>query len=206
MTGKRVGIMTGSIGLLLVAMSGVARADHYVTLDRLARGIEQKAIYLRREAMHFCGAPGYSHFIRDVNEVRRLAGQVRREVHRGRNLSHLQRDVRSLARSIDHLEGVVHRMRHHVYPGSHYDYDLSRLHATIEWLEDCVRDMDAAIDALCSITPVPVPVPVPVVHPHPVPSFPYYPTTPHHRWYGPQYGHGGGITIQRGRFRISFGF
>ena len=191
--------------MVLVAMAaGVARADHYVTLDRMAHRIEGKAVALQREAIHFRGTPVYGHFLRDAARIRRLAAHVRHEVHRGRNLDAIRGDVRNLHLAVEHIDGLVERLGHHLHPGSRFDYDLHEVHDLIRSIDHCVDGMERVIRRSCAVAPQPVPVPV--YRPQPVRVSPYYPVTRHRQWYGPQFGHGGGISISRGGFHLRVGF
>ena len=205
MTMKTPRVAFGAMVLVAVvaAAAGVARADHFGELDRLAHRIEGKAAALQREAVHFRGTPEHGHFLRDAANIRRLAAHVRREVHRGRNLDAIRGDVRNLHLAVEHIDGLVERLGHHLHPGSRFDYDLHEVHDLIRSIDHCVAGMERAIRRSCAVPPQPVPAPV--YRPQPVRVSPY-PVTRHRQWYGPQFGHGGGISINRGGFHLRVGF
>lgn len=139
-------VVCGSLAML--GMASAARADHYREIDALAHQIEDQAVRVQREAVHFRGLRQYGHFVRDAASIRRLAAHVRHEIDHGRRIHHIRHDAEALHREVTHMERLVDAMWHQACPGSRLEYELEHVQRVIGRLERAVRHIERHLDEL----------------------------------------------------------
>lgn len=99
------------VALTALATTANAQTASFAHIDRLATQLEGQIKHLMHEVhVHYRHTPQFAHLDHDAHEMVEAAKHIHDVVHRGANLSHLQRDVEQLDRLYHHMEDLVRHM------------------------------------------------------------------------------------------------
>ena len=186
-------VISGTAGLLLLSLAGVAQADDYNDLEHQAQVIQRQAIILRREAAHYRHTPHYRHLINDSNSLTRSATHLRRVAHHRGSLADLQADLREVNSAFQHLRGILAKIERDAQHGNgHRHGDARDVHVIVHAISQSIHHMNDDIDSIRQSQ-----------HHRPVVSR----SDSHGRrvYVGRGGGHGG-VTLQRGGVQLRFNF
>lgn len=195
--------LAGSVAVWLMSLMGVAHADHYRHLDEQALEIVRKSAALRGAVGRFHHTPHFRHLVEDADDLRRSALHVRQMVRRRADIRHIEEDVRDLDATFHHVQRLVRAIERDARHGiGHIPCDTRRVWELLNCIEHCIHQMQDDVAAIRRASGTCRPVrPVP-----PATRYPYYGTPSYRSFYGTPFGSPGGITFQRGGFRIRLNF
>lgn len=195
------------VGIQATALAGASHRH----IDELALQLQRQSRALTAEfRAHYRHAPEFRHLMSDSVALARKAAHIHAVAHAGRDLYHLQTDLRDIDRSFHHLEEVLARIEHHVASChsprcGHFHGDTRHVRGLMASIGDTIHHLRSDVGRKVRQRQhyrvrygnFPVRYSRHTYNP--------YGNGRVHDWYGPRASYGG-VALRTNGFRFGFGF
>lgn len=139
--------LTSKIAMTLTLLGATslvsnASANDYRRINREAQRIERKANLLIQEAVHYEAMPQHCHLVRDLEDFVRLSQHITDLVRVSPDLRLIKADVRELARTFRHVEGLFDQIERQIARGRGVKFgNTAHVKRLLNNIEDCIHVM-----------------------------------------------------------------